>query len=330
MTPNKPVSTQVTRGYSIALVSALLLSTTSIFIRYLTQNFQIPALVLAFWRDVLGCLVVLPVLAVVKPAWLRVEHKDFGFLVLYGVILAAFNALWTLSVAFNGAAVGTVLVYSSAAFTALLGRLLLKESLGWVKGLAVILSFGGCFLVSGVADQSGININLPGIVIGILAGLLYAVYSLMGRFSSQRGLHPWTTLPYTFGLAALFLGIFNLLFAGKLPGTPSVAAGLLWQEGTLTGWIILFLLAAGPTVLGFGGYLVSLSYLPSSTANLLMTSEPAFTTITAFFLLGERMTIRQVMGSLLIIAGVVFIRVMESKLVKKGSRSVEESQPATD
>ena len=41
----------LTRGYTAAFFSAVILSTTGIFIRYLTLTYSLPALVLAFWRD---------------------------------------------------------------------------------------------------------------------------------------------------------------------------------------------------------------------------------------------------------------------------------------
>ena len=92
------------------------------------------------------------------------------YLVLYGLVLAIFNSLWTLSVALNGAAVSTVLAYCSAGFTALLGWWLLKERLDWGKLLAVALSLGGCVLVSGALDPAAWRVNLLGIITGILSG----------------------------------------------------------------------------------------------------------------------------------------------------------------
>lgn len=43
--------THLTRGYTVAFF-AVILSTTAIFIRYLTQTYHLPALVLACWRDI--------------------------------------------------------------------------------------------------------------------------------------------------------------------------------------------------------------------------------------------------------------------------------------
>jgi drug/metabolite transporter (DMT)-like permease len=70
-------------------------------------------------------------------------------------------------------------------------------------------------------------------------------------------------------------------------------------------------------VAGFGLYNVSLGYLPSSVANLIVTLEPAFTALIAYFLLGERLNAIQIGGSLMILAGVVFLRIYEGWLANQ-------------
>jgi drug/metabolite transporter (DMT)-like permease len=310
-------ATHPTRGYLIALLSAVFLSTTAIFIRHLTQTYQMPALILAFWRDVFVTLTLLPVLGLLRPALLRISRAHLRYLVLYGLALALFNSFWTLSVALNGAAVATVLVYCSAAFTALLAWRLLGEALSWPKLLAVVLGLGGCTLVAGAYDPAVWQANLGGILTGIFSGLLYAIYSLLGRSASQRGLNPWTTLLYTFGFASVFLLGFNLLPGGLLPGSAARPQEFLWLGSAAGGWLVLFLLAAGPTVAGFGLYNVSLSYLPSSVANLIVTLEPAFTALIAFFLFGEMLTSIQIVGALLILSGVVLLRIFDNLVISK-------------
>jgi drug/metabolite transporter (DMT)-like permease len=309
-----PSRQHLARGYTIALVSAGFLSTTAVFIRYLTQAYHIPSLVLAFWRAVFVVLGLLLALALTRSKLLQVERRHLRYLFAFGFVLAVFNSIWTLSVAINGAAVATVLAYCSAAFTALLGWWFLKEELGWVKILAVVLSLGGCVLVSGALDPAAWHLNLAGIVTGILSGLLYAIYSLMGRSASQRGLNPWSTLTYTFGFGAIFLLLFNLLPGGFLPGAAEQPSELLWLGKEWAGWGILLLLAIGPTILGFGLYNVSLGYLPSSVANLVATTEPVFTATIAYFLLDERLGWIQVSGALLILGGVLFLRIYEGQI----------------
>jgi drug/metabolite transporter (DMT)-like permease len=301
------------RGYPIAVASAIILSTTAIFIRYLTQTYDMPALVLAFWRDSFVALTMLIALAILRPRLLRTERGHVGYLVAYGLMLTMFNSFWTLSVSLNGAAVSTVLVYSSAAFTALLGKWLLKERLGWVKAVTIAGCVGGCVLISGALEPGAWQANLTGIVTGTLSGFWYAGYSLMGRSATQRGLNPWTTLLYTFAFAACFLLLLNLSLGRFLPGAAVRPVDLLWLGKATWGWFVLFLLAAGPTVAGFGLYNVSLGYLPSSVANLILTLEPTCTAAIAYLVLGEHLNGTQIAGSLLILCGVVFLRVFESR-----------------
>ncbi len=323
-------SSNLTRGYSIALFSAVVLSTTGIFIRHLTQTYQLPALVLAFWRDIIVALTLIVMLGLVRPRLLRVPRQHLFYLVGYGFMLAIFNSFLTLSVASNGAAVSTVLVYSSAAFTALLGWWLLKERLDWAKLLAVALSLTGCVLVSGALEASAWNANLVGILTGVLSGLWYAIYSLMGRSASQRGLNSWTTVLYTFGFAAAFLLLFNLLPGGLLPGAAATPSDLFWLRDSLAGWGTLLLLAAGPTVAGFGLYNLSLTYLPSSVTNLIVMMETVFTAVIAYVLLGERLNGIQIGGSLMILGGIVFLRVYEGWLAAQAASNPPLQTASTD
>jgi drug/metabolite transporter (DMT)-like permease len=301
------------KGYPIALLSAISLSTSAILVRYLTEEYGLPPITLSFWRGLFMAMVLLVVLGLTRPDLIRLTSKQLYYLITYGFVVAVFNSLWTLSVSLNGAAVGTVLAYCSAAFTALLGWWFLKESLTWVKGIVVLLCLGGCIMVAGALDPAAWSVNLIGIITGIGSGLLYAIYTLMGRSASNRGLNPWTTLLYAFGFGALWLLGINLVGNGVLPGTAQGLSGLMWLGKDWLGWLILFILAAIPSIGGFGLYNVSLSLLPSSVVNLVVTTEPAFTALWAYFLLGERFTFVQVIGSALIVTGVVFLRLWENR-----------------
>jgi drug/metabolite transporter (DMT)-like permease len=307
-------TSHLTRGYTTALASAVFLSTTSVLIRYLTQTYHLPAILLAFWRDIIACFATFIALSIICPRLLRVDRTHLPYLIIYGLMLAIFNSLWTLSVSLNGAAVATVLAYCSAGFTALLGWWILKERLDWAKLLAVTICLAGCVLVANALDRTAWRVNLIGIITGILAGLLYAIYTLMGRSASQRGINPWTTLLYIFGIASIFLFLFNLFARGTVPGT---SAEIFWLSNSWLGWGILFILAAGPTLAGFGLYNISLTHLPASIVNLIAISEPVFTAIIAYIFLNERLTWVQIIGSLLILGGVVFLRVYDNWIVRK-------------
>jgi drug/metabolite transporter (DMT)-like permease len=300
-------ASHVSRGYLIALIGTAIWSTTAIFIRYLITNYALPPLVLAFWRDLFVAAGLAGALAFLNPRLLRPNRSQWKFLLAYGFVLSVFNSLWTLAVALDGAAVATVLAYSSPAYTALLAWRLFGERLSPAKIAAILLSLAGCILVSGAYDAAVWQVNPLGIAAGLVAGLAFAIYSIMGRAAAQRDMPTWSTLLYTFLGAAVFLLLYQLIPA-LLPGSGR-SPDLFALDGSLTGWAVLAALALGPTIGGYGLYAVSLTYLPASVANLITTLEPTMTAALAYFLLGETFTPPQVAGGILVMLGVVVLRV---------------------
>lgn len=310
LTTNVDRRTRTTgKGYTIALIGILIWSTTAIFIRYLTEYQRVPPILLAAWRDLLACLALIFGLALLSRGLLHLARSHTRFILLYGLLLALFNALWTLSVAFNGAAISVVLVYSSAAFTAVLARYLFSESLSWVKGLAIVISLAGCVLVAGALQPQAWQLNPLGVLTGLLSGLAMSGYSLCGKESARRGISAWTALTYTFGIAAVILFAASAVLPESLGAAPR--GGHLLPVLDVAGWGALIVLAVGPTIGGYGLYTLSMSYLPASVVNLIATLEPSLTGVQAYFLLGERFTAEQITGSLMILAGVVALRLLE-------------------
>jgi drug/metabolite transporter (DMT)-like permease len=130
----------------------------------------------------------------------------------------------------------------------------------------------------------------------------------MGRSASRRGLNAWTTLLYIFIFAAIIMLGVNLVFGHLLPGGARTPIDMFWLGRAWDGWLVIFILAAVPTLLGFGLYNVSLHYLPASVANLVLTVEPVITAVIAYLLFGEMLAGVQILGSGLILCGVFLIR----------------------
>jgi drug/metabolite transporter, DME family len=294
-----------TKGYIIGLVGITFWSTTGVFIGYLINNYHMPALLLAFWRNLLVCVVLMPALLLIRPSLLRIEKKRIGFYIFYGLLLAVFNSIWTLSVQTNGAAVATVLAYCSAGFTAILAWWIFKEQITVFKIIAIVLSLIGCVLVSNAYDPQMWNLNPLGIITGIVSGILFAVYNMLGKSAAKQNLNPWTSLLYSFAFGAVFIFLFNLI-----PVIPSTAGSInkIWPELAVDGWLVLIILSFIPTLLGFGLYNTSMNYLPASTVSLLATSEPALTAVEAYIFLDERMTTIQIFGTLIILVAVIIVQ----------------------
>lgn len=286
-----------TQGILIALVGTTAWATTGIFISYLLRNFTLHPLTLAFWRDLFVAVAIIAALAVLRPSALKLTRRDVPFFIVYGFFgLAVFNGLWTESVDKNGAAVATVLAYSSPAFTVILARLFLRESLTPRKVLATALSLLGCTLVAQAFSADVWRTNAFGILVGLGTGLAFAFYSLAGRWSSAQFSNAWTVTAYGFLFAAMGLALTQ---------TPDslFSMGTQWN-----GWIILAVLAIGPTVMGFGLYTLSLRYLQASVASLIASLEPALTAVMAIIILGESLSPGQWFGAILILLAVALVQ----------------------
>ena len=294
------------RGYLIALFATVLWSTTGPLISYLGKTYALPSLVLAFWRDLFVSFGMLSALLILSRSRFHLDRSHWKFIIVYGFTLAVFNSMWTFSVQYNGAAVATVLAFSSPAMTAILSRLIFKEQFNQVKILSIVLSLIGTVLVSGAYDPSAWKLNPAGITFGLLTGLFFAFYNLEGKQASDKSVDSWTALLYSFAVATCFLFLFIIMtdaFAGK-----EILGDLFWLGNSKIGWSILFFLGVAPTLGGFGLYTLSLRYLPPTVANLIATLEPALTAIWAYFLLNEQLIGIQLLGSFLIFTGVILLR----------------------
>jgi drug/metabolite transporter (DMT)-like permease len=302
-------SRNTSRGYLIGLGATIFLSFTGILISYLNRKYDLPSLVLAFWRDFFVALGLILVFGLFRRNRLQLQRGHWGFFILYGLTLAIFNTMWTFSVQFNGAAIATVLAFSSPAMTAVLAHFILKEQINGIKLTSIVMSLFGTALVSGAVDPSAWKVNPSGIIFGLLTGLLFACYTLMGKTSSNRSIDSWTTMLYGFSSAVFFLFIFNLalnIFTGQ-----AVFGNFFWLGASWSGWAVLIFLGVGPTVGGYGLYLMSLGYLPATIANLIGALEPAFTAIWAYLIFHEQLTTIQFTGSLLVFASVILLRLGE-------------------
>ncbi|MBI3161180.1 MAG: EamA family transporter [Chloroflexi bacterium] len=300
-------SSQLSQGYIIAFAATVIWSTTGILISYLVVTYSLPSLVLAFWRDLFVSLGMAVGLLLFNRPLLHLERKHWEFMILYGLTLAVFNSMWTFSVQYNGAAVATVMAFSSPAMTAILSRIVFKERFSNVKIVSILLSLGGIVFVSGAYDSSTWNLNPMGIVFGLLSGLMFAIYNLEGKHASDTHIDSWTALLYSFGWATVFLLFFNLGNDLFITGRGAFA-DMLWLGDSLSGWGILFFLGVAPTLGGFGLYTLSIRYLSPTTSNLIATLEPAFTAIWAYFFLNEILTPPQLFGGVLVLAGVILLR----------------------
>lgn len=294
-------------GIAQVLSGAVLISLVGIFIKILVVDYDLPVLVVGFWRNLFVCTVLLAGLKILKPNLLRAGRENIFILACYGLILALLNGIWGGSVYFNGAGVATVLVYISVPMT-VLGQWWLggeKPSARLIP--SIVLCLAGCALVCGIQGVSDFALTPMGMFLGLFSGVFYAGYALLGRECALRGMNPFTVLMYIFGFASLFMLITNIFSNGMIPGAAASPAQILLPGMSLKVWGLLLTLAIGPTMTGWLLFNMSLSKLTPSIASILLTTEPMMTALVAIPVLNEMMTTVQWTGCFMIIGGVILL-----------------------
>ena len=211
-------------GYLAVVLAAACWGLSGILIQYTVDSSGIAALALAFWRDLFTFALLLAGVGTLHPAWLRVRRRDLPWLIGTGLSLAAFHVLWNLGVLLNGPAVATVQQAAMPAFVALVAWLAWREPLTWIKGLAILLTFCGTALISGMDVLEGADLLSPNFLIGWATPLTYASWSLFGK-RCRASYHPLAVLTYAFGFATLAL--MPLQFTTPQPW-PVPAVSWIW------------------------------------------------------------------------------------------------------
>jgi drug/metabolite transporter (DMT)-like permease len=136
-------------------------------------------------------------------------------------------------------------------------------------------------------------LTLAGALVGFGIPISYAGWSLFGK-KLRSGYEVLIVLTYAFGFAWLVLLPLQFFTTQPFPVLPVT---YLYFAG------LIFVATLG----GFVTYTFGLGRLPASVASILAMSEIAFVGLYAYFLLNERMLVTQIIGTVLVIVGVVIL-----------------------
>jgi drug/metabolite transporter, DME family len=287
-----PLSSELVGSLGVILAAAAW-GTSGIFVKLVAAEVEVSALALAFWRDITTFTILLTSLGLFRRSWLRIRRSDLRWMVGLGASLGIFHVFWNLAVFLNGAAVATVQQAAMPAIVAIVAWFLWRESLTWPKIVAIVLTFVGTVLVSGLDVLGEAELSTGGLLIGLGVPITYASWTLFGK-KARETYNPLTTLTYAFGFGALVLLPFQAFTPQPWP-----------VSGPALTWFAALIFVS--TILSFASYTFALGRLPASVASILAMSEIAFVAVYAYFLLGERLTPSQVVGAALVIGGVLLL-----------------------
>lgn len=181
-----------------------------------------------------------------------------------------------------------LLLYLYPVFVMLLSVSLLRERVTGLKWLTLGLALLGTALT--VSPQGG---QLAGIVLAVLAAMIYSVYIIIGT-QALKQVSPVQSSTVIFASASVTSGGLMLINGAHWPATS-------------TGWVIIGGIVLLATVLPVLTFLAGLERIGPTNAAMLSILEPVVTVLLAALLLGETLQPVSLFGGGLILLAVVLL-----------------------
>lgn len=195
------------------------------------------------------------------------------------------------------ASTGAFLISVTTVFVAVIQAVLVKK----LPGLDIVIAIACC--VGGVALLS--NANLTEFDVGslwiVVAAFLNAVYIVFVGWASKNE-----------AVDALNLGVLQLGVTAFISGVAALATSTLVIPTTTNGWIAVIGLALVCTAYCFVLQPVVQGYSTPERTGVIWSTESLFSAIFAFILLGEVLSVGNIIGAILVMAG-VFIALIDWK-----------------
>lgn len=278
-------------GPLLCLISAACFGAMAVFGRYAYDAGVTPATLLLI-RFTLAAAVLALLLAVARPA--RIPRRAVVVALGLGAVGYATQAtLFFEALTVMDASLLALVLYTYPLMVTVASVLLGRDRLTPARAGALIAASGGTLLV---LLASGGAVSTPlGVLMGLGSALTYTVYILV----SDRAVRQVPPLP----LSTLVMTGAAVALAGR-----SAAAGGPDLDFAPIGWLWLACIAVVSTVLATLTFFAGLRRTGPSTAAILSTFEPVVTAALATWLLGESLSGLQLLGGVLVLTAVVFLR----------------------
>ncbi|MCI6529743.1 MAG: DMT family transporter, partial [Mesosutterella sp.] len=159
--------------------------------------------------------------------------------------------------------------------------------------LCLALAMAGVALLVSKGRLSSLDFSVSGVAWGIVSAGFGAFCTLQPGSVIRR-----TGVRFAVGWAMALGGAADLLFTSPFAG----GARWTWESAGLYAFIVIF-----GTVLAFGCYLKSTSYVPASVTSLLSSFEPLTAVILTVTLLGVPFSAPEAAGAAMVIANMVIL-----------------------
>ena len=283
--------------YFILISGILAISTGAVFARLADA----PSLVVAAYRVGLASLLLVPIACWKARDELRsLSSKDLKTAFLSGAFLAMHFATWISSIKYTSISNSVVLVSTSPLWVGILAPLLIKEKIKPMTLLSILLSFVGCVII-GSGDFSSGGSALWGDFLALMGGVCAAGYLILGKALRQK-LSLLVYIAICYGSAAIILWIVVLMMGLQISGFSNQTLGAIWGMALIS------------QIIGHSCYNWALRYCSTTLVALGFLGEPVGSTILAYFIFNEQLTLTKTLGGIIILLAIYLAARSEPKV----------------
>ncbi|MGC7870729.1 DMT family transporter [Desulfosporosinus sp. SYSU MS00001] len=255
----------------------------------------IPPLELVWLRYIIALLVLSAMAVLTHQSW-RISKRDIPLILMIGITGYALS-IWTqfLGTKLATAQMGAIITSATPAFMVIFARLLLKETMTLRKGLSVLLATIGVLCIVGIGDISK-TYQLGGLILGVAAVTWALMSVLIKRVPGTYSQLVVTT--YAIFIATIIITPFAASQASQIPvavmARPAIWGGILY-------------LGIVSTALAFFLWNKGLQMVEAASGSLFFFFQPLSGTLLGWLFLGEHVGLPFVIGSVLILSGVLLV-----------------------
>lgn len=259
----------------------------------------------AFYRFLITTLCLVPLMLWKDRAKAKLAPGDWRWMVAMGLTgIFGYNALFFLGLKSSSAINATAIIAAGPMATALLNRWVNREKMLLRQVFGILISFIGVLTVVTEMDFAKLELNAGDIYL-LGAVLSWATYTLIGRKIMQR-YSALTTTAY----ASVFGTAMFIPFVSAVNGFTIVMSG--------TVWLSILYMAIFSSVIAFVWWNVGVKEIGPTRSVIFINLVPIFATLGALFI-GEKLYVSQVVGMIIVIAGVLLTNLPQAKPLKKAS-----------
>jgi drug/metabolite transporter (DMT)-like permease len=229
-----------------------------------------------------------------------VQKRDLFKLIVLGIIgNTIYQLLFIQGINLTTASSTAIIMAMTPVSVALLSSLLKHERIHWAAWVGILLSFVGFYLV--ITERPGTFLfsweNLKGDMMIFLGNIVWAVYTVFSKpFLTRISPLKWSSLSLAAGT------LFYLPFC--IPALSSQN----FNQVSIRSWAILAYSGIFALAVSYVVWYLSVQRVGNSKTAIYGNITPIFTVIFAFALIGERISLWQGLGTLILLSGVYLTR----------------------